>query len=319
MAFDLTGINDWIDERADKFFFRAVLTGVTAANSNVMTGMKSETKIPDLELLTDGILQDGSSCVTTDVGTMNIRQRSIDPKQFKILIKFCMTDLERKFINRILPAGSTYEGLAPLEQQFMFEIERRIRRVVEFNLWKGVEGGANADASLNLMDGLDEIISDEIVAATIPAGQQTSVAEDAANIVAAYDGMRKALPIDQFSDVNESGENQYILLTDPNSKRLYEEAYRATFTALPFNMEFRKDFIDGTSIQIVGTPGLFGESKSLMIKRAELLLGVDVEGEETSLTIDQGAGNDIDNVYVNGRFKMAPQIHFPGQIVTNNY
>lgn len=321
MAFDLSALSAYTEERADEFFSRAVLTGVTAANSTVLTGLKGPTAIPDIDLATAGIFQDGNTCADNNAGTIAFAQRTIDPKQFKIQMQFCVVDLERFFTQKALPAGSTYEGLHPTNARLLEHIQSRIQRVVEINLWQGEEGGSSGDSSLNLMDGLDTIIADEISATSIPAGQQLSGSQDSSNVVASFDAMRAALPVDQFQDVDMMGPEGYILLTDPISKDNYHKNYRSSFTALNERLytDLSRTQLDNSNIEIIGAPGLHGTGKSLLIKRKNLWLGVDIDGEETNLQIVQGAGGDIDNVYVHGRFKMGVQIQFPEEVVTNNY
>lgn len=317
MAFDLTNINTWVEENADIFYTRSIFAGKTAQIMQKLTGLKGDTKIPDFELASGGILQDGDSCGFTEQGTLTIKQRQISPKKFKFMTRFCIQELEDYFTRQILPPGSEYDGLTNIEGQILDHMVRIVMKVIETNIWKGVEGGANPDASLNLMDGLDEIIATEIAAGTIPAAQQTSVGQDTANVISAFDGMRKALPIDQFEEVNETGMSQYVLLTDSVSLRNYEEAYRSTFTALPFNTQFRKMFVDGTNIEIIGVPGLHNTGKSLLTKRSNLWLGVDIDGEETDLRVYPD--EDFEFVKVKGRFKKGVQIHFPEEVVINNY
>lgn len=316
MAFDVSALTAFVDENADIFLEKSVLGAKTPALANIITGLKGTAKIPNLAIDTDDLFQDGTGCVTTDQGNVVFDQRTITPKNFKVLMKFCVKDLEAFFTRKILTPGSSYDSLTTIESQIMDLIGREIMKKIELILWQGVEGGAAGDVSFNLMDGYEEIIADEIVAGSIPAPQRTTVSEAVGTVVSAYEGMRRNLPIDQFEEAADGG---YLLLTDPVSKRNYEEAWRSTFTSAPYNMSFDKPMLDGTNIPIIGVGGLHGLGKSILVKQKSLWVGVDLEGEETNLVLERGTGNDRDNMYLHADFKMAAQLNFPSELVTNNF
>jgi len=316
MAFDLSALSAWTDERADEFFSKSVLAAKTPSLMRVLTGLKGATAIPNLEGDSD-IFRSGSSCGFTAVGDVAIDQRTINPQSVKVNIELCLRDLEAFFTRQLLPAGQMYEGLGPVEAAILEEVRKRIQRTVEIAVWQSEIGGAGA-TSLTIFDGLIEIIQDEIAAATIPAGQQLSGAVTTGNIIATVEAMRDALPVDQFDEVTE--ESKYIMLMSPQAKQTYERDYRSTFTALPYNMEFNKLFVDGTKIEIIGVPGLFAAAHSdkiLLVKRESLWLGVDIEGEQSDLMVymDQ----DRENVRIKSRFMMGTQVNFPEELVVNNF
>lgn len=319
MAFDLTGINDYLREFADNFVTDAIFSGVTADRAQIIPGIKGDAKIPNLSVSQADILQDGTTCITTDQGDISFAQRDLNVKPFKILMKFCMKDLEQKFLSQAMSAGSTYDGLDTFSGLFLQEIGRTVARQVELNWWDGEEGGANPDASFNLMDGLTVTIAADILSTAIPGTQVLAGSEAAGSVIASWEAMLNALPVDQFSDMENATES-YVLFTDPKSKRIYQTDYRSTFTAAPYNMDFNKLNLDGTDVTIVGVPALFGLGKSVLMQpQKHLFVGTDVIGEEMDFEVVQGAGADRDSVYVHGAFKAAINYQLPGEIVTNNF
>lgn len=317
MGYVTSNLTTWVDEKADEFFSRTLLTSRTASLMKVLTGLKGKTKLPNFDVVTDGLIQDGISCTNVAAGDLTFDQRQIDPKQLKTFMDFCNQDLETFFTSQILSPGSTYDGLTEKESQFIDYIAGVIRNSIEIMIWQG-EFGVGA-GSLGLVDGLNAVIADEIVATTIPASRDLSGAQTTSNIIATFEAMIDALPINNFSEVDEEGGSMYVLLTDLVSKRTYEKDYRSTFTAAPYNQQFTKTFVDGTNIEIIGAPGLEGLKRSVLIKRDNMWLGTDLADEATSLTVANGAGTEMDKVFVASRFKLGVQIQFPEEIVVNGY
>ncbi len=319
MAFDVSALTGYTDEKSDALFARALFESVTIPELQHMLGIKSSVKIPDQKLASSGILQDGSTCSSTQAGTIAIAQRELAVKTFKLAMKFCVTDLEPYFMQKTLPAGSTYDGLGNKEGQFMEHIINTISQVMEVNTWDGVAGGANADTSLNLVDGFTEIIKDEIAAAGIPAAQVLANAQTTGNIIASWRAMIDALPAALFNKVGATGLDQLVLFTDPVSVQTYWRDYQNANGALPYNTAFEKQMLDGTNVQFIGVPGLNGSGKSFLTQRKNVWFGTDVANEETDLTVSQGSGSELDYIFVSGRFKAGYQIQFPEEVVTNNF
>lgn len=319
MAFDLTGLVDWIEEpgNVEDFFTKAVLESQTMQEVTVMTGIKGETKIPNIAADYD-ILQDGDGCSISPKGNIDINQRTLNPQNVLVFEEFCPRELEAKFTRQTLPAGSNYDDLGLLEQLILSELARAVNKSIELAVINGEEGGAALNASLNLFDGFFHTVDDEIAAATIPGDQQLSGLVDVANIIATVEAMADALPIDQFFEADSAGRSPYIILMSHQAARNYDRAYRSTFTALPSNTQFEKRFIDGTNIELIGVNGITLASDNMILaKRENLWVAVDVDGEEMDMVVFLDEFKE--NVRVKARFKMDTQINFPDEIVVNGF
>ncbi len=315
MDFDTSGITAYTEENAMEFFSRSVLGGKLPSLMNRINGIKSSRKLPTLNMEGD-MFQANSACGFNDGNhDLVIEQRELSVEPMKINEKLCIQDLEEFFTQKILPSGSEYTNV-PAELQFMDLVVEQITKTVELALVGGEKGGANALLSLRLFDGMNHIIDDEIVATTIPAGQQHALATTSGNIEATFDTMFDSLPDDQADNVEADGD--WVFYVSPATKRIYERDFRTTHGALPYNSGFNKDEYDTTGIKIVSLAGLTATpSRVILTRKSNWWLGADVDSEETSLTLKPGAGSEADFLFLVGKFKMGVQVKFPDELVVN--
>lgn len=310
--FDLTALTAWLDERAEKFTSQTVLNGKTIGMMTPLTGIKGETALPNFSTDYD-LLQDGTNCGVTEKGDIKIDQRNVNPRSLLVYLEFCVRNLETYFTRQILPPGQDYEGLTTQEASFMELLKKNIRKVLELLVWRGVLGGGNPVASLNLVDGLIEICTNEIAAGTIPVNQRVVGAVTLGNALNTIRTMRDALPIDLFDDVETS---EWALFVSGQTKLNYFRDYQNAYTASVYNQSFEKQYLDGTRIEVISVPGLFGTDQGLLTKKKNLWVAVDIEGEEEDLRL--GMDDREEWIWVKSRFKMGFQVEFPGEVVTLN-
>ncbi len=317
MGFDVSALSAYTEENATEFFSRSVLGANISAMMNRRTGIKSAEALPTLAMTND-LFQAGGTCDFNDGGNeLAIDQRTLTVEKLKIQEKFCVKDLEPFFTQKILPAGSTYEDI-PSELRFMEIVVERIKNTMELAVIRGEKGGSDPNASLNLFDGMDHIIDNEIAAATIPAGQQLSGLTTSGNIIATLDAMYDALPDDNKLNVAQNGD--WVFLVAPETKVIYERDYRSTFTSLPYNTGFDKDMYDTTGIKIVAAAGLTANPGHVILTRmSNWWMGADIDGEESSLTLEPGAGSEKQFLFLDGHFKVGIQVMFPDEMVVNGY
>ena len=312
MAFDLTALSNYTTEHASDFFAKSVMQSKTAGLMNVLVGFKPGThKLPEFDHDYD-LFQDGSSCGFNASGNLDIKQRSITVESLKINTQYCIRDLEAKFTRQILPAGQEYEGLAPVEAGLLSQLSRETKKMIELLLWKGNKSTApNSISSLDLVNGLNKLIADETGNLAYEGSTGTLTTS---NIIAAVEALYANLGVDAYSTIET---DEWVVLMGDDKKKTYEQAYRNTHGAVVYNNGFEKRFVDGTNIEIVGVPGLNGTDKLVLTKKSNLILAVDVEGEEDDFMVymDQ----DMENVRVKARLAMGVALHFPGEIAVDNY
>lgn len=315
--FDLTALNQWTKERADEFLTRIIASPKLADYMRILTGMKGCEALP---IITDDYdeLQDGTHCIESEKGDIKIEQRRICVVPLKIHKKFCMQDLEPYFTSQILPPGSTYEDLSPLQNALLDLIKRSNALVIDMALVNGVLGGASPIGSFNLFNGLNAIIAIEIAAGTIPAAQQIAGVMTNPGVMATFRNARMALPVNAWDDPANS--SQWIMLCSGQAKQNFIEEYQATMNALWLVNQMQgvnpKVYIPGTNIEVVAVPGLFNSNRAILTRRDNLWMGTDVEGEEDNFEVWRQKETDL--IHVKTRFKLGTQIGFPSEIVVIN-
>ena len=312
MAFDLSALSAYTTEHAEEFFAKSVMKSKTAGIMNVLAGFKPGAhKLPEFDHAYD-LFQDGSSCGFNASGDLAIKQRTINVESLKINTEYCLRDLEAKFTRQILPVGQEYDGLGPVEAGLMMELDKKVAKMTELLLWKGNKATApNAISSLDLVNGLNKVIADE---AGNLAAENATGALTTSNIIGAVEGLYDALPVDAYSTIQDEA---WVVLMGDDKAKMYERAYRDTHGAVVYNQGFEKRFVDGTNIEIVGVAGLNGTDKLVLAKRDNLILAVDVDGEEMDFRVYMD--NDMENVRIKARFAMGVQIHFPSEVAVDNY
>jgi len=319
MGFDVSAPAAYVEENATEFFSRAVLGAKVAQLMTKVTGVKSSIKLPTVDMGYD-LFQNNNDC-TFDDGTNDliIAQRELIVSDMKINEKFCIQDLEPIFTQKILTPGGNYESV-PAELRLMDIIVERIKKTVELTAVKGILGGANSRASFNLFDGMLEIISNDIAAGDIPAAQRLTGTLAASAVIEDFRDMYDALPID--SRENTLSDGDWVIYCAPTTKAIYNRDYQAANNALPYNIEFGKNFLDDTGIEIVSLAALDGtaldRSIAILTRKGNFWQGCDIDGEQTSLSMTMGAGSEKRFLFLDGVFKLGYQTRFPDEMVVNN-
>lgn len=312
MAFDLTALSDYTTEHAEEFFAKSVMKSRTAGMMNVLAGFKPGAhKLPEFDHDYD-LFQDGAACGFNASGDLAIKQRSIEVESLKINTQYCIRDLEAKFTRQILPAGQEYDGLDPISAGLLMELDKKVAKMMELLVWKGDKSTApNAIASLDLVNGLNKIITNE---AGNLAYEGSTGALTTSNIIGAVEDLYDNLGVDAYSTIQDE---EWVVLMGDDKAKMYERAYRDVHGAVVYNQGFEKRFVDGTNIEIMGVPGLNGTDKLVLAKKSNLILAVDVDGEEMDFKVYMDV--DQENVRVKARFAVGLQIHFPGEVAVDNY
>lgn len=114
MGFTVSSLGNYTKENADKLLTGVVMKSVTAARmkakGTVIPNIKTSQKIGMID--TGATYQDGASCGWSASGSTTITQRTITVGAIKVNEAYCNSDLEAKFTQLALPAGSDYDTLA---------------------------------------------------------------------------------------------------------------------------------------------------------------------------------------------------------------
>lgn len=309
MAFNVSALANYTEENEQILVSSAVLGAKTAqlikAQSNVLVGVKSSEKIGVMD--TDAIFQTGGTCGFNASGSTTFTQREIVVGKIKINESLCIKSLEAKYLQKALTNGSTYDSFV-FAQEYTDRKAEKIAEQLEKALWQG--DTTSVDVNLNKFDGLAK----QVTSGSIEANHTdyiASVATDitASNVVAVFDAVYKAIPaaIVDKDDVRifcgmDTFRTYMLKLRDLN-------LFHYTLDTAP-NSEFT---LPGTTIKVIGTPGLNGTKDLYAMRLSNIYLGTDLLNEEERFELFFAKEADEHRFVV--EFKMGVNVAFPAEVV----
>ena len=313
MAFSLTGLTAYTKENLKPLLTSAVFGAKTQdlikSGGLVIPGIKSSVKIPYME--TDAVFQSDTECSFDPSGTTTITQREITVGKIKIEEKLCPKKLEAYFTQEALKAGSTYEDFGNAEWQAKY-LERKnqiIAKQLEVALWQG--DTASANPNLNKFDGLSKLITNGSPVNANSTSYLTSVITtvDQSNVVDATEAIYKAIPTAVMSKGDVKifvGEDWYRLLI---------MKYRALnlFAYNPQDSEAKSFILPATNTEIVALNGLSGTGDAFAMSLSNMVLGLDLQDEETNYRMWYSEDNN--DVRFRVAFKIGTNVAFTNECV----
>jgi hypothetical protein len=295
MSYDVSALGAYTNQPAEKLIYKTIATGTTASMLTKQPGIKSAETINIAA--TRGVFQTGGTCGFNASGSTTFSQRTLTVGKVKINLKWCEKDLESKYTQGALKAGSTYDMLT-FEEQLVGDIQQNISADLENAIWQGDTGAGSA--YLNKFDGLIKII-----AAASPVSAST-VAWSVANSRTAVQNVLTAMTAD--------------ILAQPNMK-----IFMGTREAMDYRMKLGIDnlyhitgsdaklYAENTNIEIVPVLGLSGTKKVIAASTDNLHIGFDLLNEEEKF--DLFYAKEADEIRFVCEFKLGTQVAFPDQIV----
>lgn len=311
MAFNVSTLTNYVQENENSLFTSSLFSAETAAlikaEGNVMVEVKSSATVNVMD--TDAAFQDDSGCGFNASGTTTFTQRTLTVGKIKVQEALCPKDLESKYLQKKLPAGSNYTDII-YAQEFAERKAGKIGEQLETAIWQGDTSSANIN--LNKFDGFVKIIgaaSGVVDANTTPFVSATVTSITAANALTVVRAIKNALParIKGKSDVKIfCGYDVFDLLVDG-----YVNANYFAFTnSIAEGGEFT---VPGTSLKVKAVHGLDGTNKLYAMRMSNLFLGVDMLDEDDKF--EMWYSQDNRNVRFHVGFKYGVQVAFPTEIV----
>lgn len=312
MAFNVSALSAYTKENEKQLVFSSVLGSKTAdlikSQGNVLLGVKSSEKIGIMD--TDAFFQDGSSCGFNASGTTTFTQRSCTVGKIKVNEALCMKDLESKYLQKALPAGSMYTEMI-FAEDYSNRKAQKIASQLETALWQGDLTSANGN--LNKFDGLIALITaaggSVVNANTVGNHGSVETSITSANVVAIMDSVYKAIPaaVVAADDIR--------IFVGMDVFRLYTIALKNA-NLFHYQVNEKADsefFLPGTQVKVVAVQGLNGTSKIVACRISNLFIGTDLLNEEERFEIF--FARESDQIRYVAEFKMGVQFAFPDEIV----
>lgn len=303
MSFNVTGISKYVDEISVKLIGKTTTSAKTIPYLTLQTGVKGETA---LNLLTNEVkFQDGSTCGFTNSGTSILTQRKITPGAIKVQKSWC----DRTLIGYasgydVKVAAGT--AVLPFEEMFVNQEIDYVGSALEKAIWQGDTN--SADVNLNKFDGLIKII-DAVSGSTQNAANSGATSITSSNVLTLVDNVFVAIPSELIdkSDVNIFCGNDvfrtYIVALKNANLYHYTGVVDQT-------MEIT---IPGTSVKLIGVPGLIGTNRMFAFQSSNVYYGTDLENDQEKFNFRYSEDNEEFRLTI--AFTAGVQVAFPDRVV----
>lgn len=314
MAFSLGSLGNYTRQSLKPLLTSAVIGAKTqqmiVKDGILLTKVKSAESIPLME--TDAIFQT-DSCSFDPSGTTTFTQRTVTVGKIKVEEKLCPKDLETKFLQEALRAGSTYEdfGNSEFEKAYLNRKNEIIAKQLEVALWQG--DTSSSDENLKKFDGLIKLIDDgSPIDANVSGytGIATVTTLTASNAIAVVKGVKNAIP------AALKGRKDVVIFCGYDFYDMYVDA---GVTANLFHYDFKDNSnyggltVPGTGIRLEAVHGLDGTGDLYAFRMANVAMGVDLEDEEMSYKMWYSQDNN--DVRFRVAFKMGVNVAFTNECV----
>ena len=313
MALNFSGLSAYTKQLVKPLLTSAVFDAATQKmimeGGIVIPGVKSAAAIPLMD--TDAVFGT-QSCSFDASGTTTFSQRTVTVGKIKIEEKICPKDLEAYFTQEILKNGSNYTDFGSNEFQaaYLAKKNARIAAQLETAIWQG--DTASATANLNKFDGLIKLVdAGSPVDANVSGftGVATISTITASNVVAATEGIYKAIPV----EVLNKGDVKIFVGFD--WFRTLVMAYRALnlYNYSPEATDTKTFIVPGTNVPVVAVNGLNGTGDAYAMSVSNIALGVDLEDEETNYKMWYSEDNN--DVRYRVEFKLGVNVAYTAECV----
>lgn len=312
MSFSVGTLAAYTKENEQLLVTSSVLGSKTASlikeQGNVMVGVKSAETINIMD--TDAIFQDGSSCGFNASGLTSFTQRTVTVGKIKVNEALCLKDLEAKYLQKALPAGSMYDSMVFSEEYSKRKTEK-ISQQLERALWMG--NTTSVDVNLNKFNGITTLITaagaSVINANSVALHGVVETAITDANVISIFDDIYKAIPasvVDKDDVAIFCGMDVFRTYTVKlKSSNLFHYKYDEAA-----NGQF---FLPGTNVRVIAVQGLNNSGDIVAARISNFFLGTDLLNEEERFEIFYA--KEADQVRFVSEFKMGINFAFPDEIV----
>lgn len=312
MSFSVGTLANYTKENEKLLVVSSVLGSKTATlikeAGTVLVGIKSSETINIME--TDAIFQDGSSCGFNASGLTSFTQRAVTVGKIKVNEALCLKDLESKYLQKALPAGSKYDSMVFAEEYTNRKAEK-IASQLEKSLWQG--DTSSVDVNLNKFDGLLKLITAAggtvVNANSVPfhGSVETSITD--ANVISIFDSVYKAIPaevVDKddiaiFCGMDTFRTYTVKLKTSNLFHYKYDEAANGQF------------FLPGTNVRVIAVQGLNATNDIVAARISNFYIGTDLLDEQEKFELFYAA--EAMQMRFVAEFKMGIQLAFPTEVV----
>lgn len=301
MSFNVSSITGYVQANEKTLVAKSILKAKTASLVDFQPNVKGTSQLNNL--VGEATLQAGG-CGWSASGTTVFSKRNIITGLFKVNEAFCEKDLNGTFAEWGVKEAVGKTAL-PFEQYITDQKVSSVQKSLESLIWNGNKTGATG-TYLDITDGLITILGAEgtVVDATV-SGKTLS-----ANTVDAINAIVAKIP-------NEVIDAQDLtIFAGYEIVRAYIAAYNASNQfagTLMLDGTTMSVTIPNTSIKLQGVAGLNGKNKAYATPASNIVIGSDVEGDETKFEFWYSTDNREYRLAI--EFNYGVQVRFPDFVV----
>ena len=303
MSFVVASLTDYVDQSSTDLLLPAVSEGKTASLVTIQAGVKSSAA---LQLFDSTVVFQDDACSFDADGATTFTQRNIVVQGVRVQEALCPKDLEAKWTQLLLSAGSDYDE-SDLPAAYVSIKMQRLQDALELADWQGEDGvGAG---NLGFYDGFLAIV--DTAAASVDGnvdGVTTVTGITSANALNIVQGIYSVVPeaVLNADDLVcfmgwDAYRNLIINITDTNFFHYAtDDAARSGELMLP-----------GSNLRIVAVAGLTGTNRIITGRTSNFYIGMDAMGDDE---MRLWWSNDDQQIKSSINFKRGCQIAFPDEV-----
>lgn len=300
MAFDLSNLDDYINETSGELQYKVILGANTLAKGLVTVQPDVKSAI-NLNTLDSTLVAVEGFCGSAFSGTTALDKVELKVTDVQIDRAFCLKDLEKKWAQIAFQAGS-YQASLPLEEIFIGEQNEKVSELIEKQIWQGdsVAGTGN----LGITDGFIKKINDATGVVEVTGGTFT-----VANAIAKMDEFIDEMP----EELLDAETYAYI------SPRQFQTYVNAAIDANLFHVNPTADYYEtgvrhrGSKVTVFPTKGLSNSTDIVITYKENLYVGLDLETDPSNFV---GWFEQKDKqYYVSIQYKLGTAVLFPAHVV----
>jgi hypothetical protein len=301
MAFDLSALNDYVNETGSELQYKVIL-GANTLQKGLVTVQPNVKSAINLNILDSTLEVVEGFCGFSPSDTTVIDKVTLEVTEHQIDRGFCLKDLEKKWAQIAYQAGSYQESL---EEIFVGEQNAKVAEIIEKQIW---QGDASGTGNLGIADGLLVKIADAGTASGVISitGSSFTTSNAIARMDEYIDAMDEAL-----LDVET-----YAYL----SPKQFQTYVNAAIDANLYHINPVTDYYEtgirhrGSKVTVFPVKGLSGSTDIIITYKENLFVGLDLESDPTNFV---GWFEQKDKkYYISIQYKLGTAVLFPPHVVS---
>ena len=295
MAFNLTGLTQYVDQERLPLIRKAVVGNRSAQEFYLMTGVKGSTALNLLD--TEVVFGDGSTCGWTDAGSSKLSQRVLVPGAVKVNMSFCDKALLKYWMNYDVRVAAGQKNL-PFEEDFVNGVIDGVKAKLEKLMWQG-------NTPTDAFDGIIKIAEAATLAATVTYASDATVTSIVKDV---YD----KIPTEAYS------KGEVVMYMGSDMYRTYIQELIANGNLVITNAMNDVPMPDsilipGTNVRVIGVAGLDTVGKVFASYKDNFVFGTDMAGDDEKFELWYSQDNREFRLAI--EFTAGVQIAYPDLLV----